>query len=196
MGLFSFRSNKKSSDETAGLRNVLEKGDYYDAVKAAEKLIASGDCSCADLMISRMRDYRMAVPLSRIPDEKVILPLILEISRYAILNLNVASGSEKFQPLYVSQIFRNLLNSFGDKVIAYLAEIREYNFFFLKDGCLLYTRGRQSFGPHLDRPDQVAICARDVLAPISEDRIKTERERGRENYKKANLSEREIRELL
>ena len=194
--LFNSRP-QKTDNELIMLKNTLENGMYYDAAEAAKALVERGDYSCREIMIARMQDHRMAVPLSRIPDESVMIPLILAISKYAILNLSVSTGNESFSPFDVSQIFRNLAQNFQDRAYAYLAEIRDYHFFFMKDGRLLYMQGSRSLNKHLDRPDLIAQCARDVLRSIPEERIQAAVNNEKQNYQYAgNMSRSEILSLL
>ena len=207
MKLFGFKSKGKkdklgqaggTDSDRAALISALENGYYIDAAKAAKRLVDCGDYSCMDMMINGMKDDRMAVPLSRIPDEAVILPLILAISKYAILNLSVSTGSERFSAFSASGIFRNLLSNFPEKAAAYIAEIADYHFFFMKDGELLYTQGKKSRDSHLDRPDLIASSAKNALAEIPDEVIRTAREHEKQNYRKAGsrISESEIQQLL
>ncbi|MBR0374369.1 MAG: hypothetical protein IJH91_07585 [Mogibacterium sp.] len=207
MKLFGFKSKdrdggqKKTSERAGGneeLLRVLKDGSYYEAAAAAEKLVSLKDYSGMNLMITRMNNDRMAVPLSRIPDEAVVLPLILAISEYAILNLNVSTGSERFSARSAADIFRNLLWNVPDKAIAYIAEIADYHFFFMKDGELLYTVGQKAFGAHLDRPDLIASAARDALAKVPEEQRRASLDREKPNYRKVDnrVTKQEIRNLL
>ena len=185
--MFGFLSRRnggfrKKKINRAQLLSTLENGSYYDAVDAAKELVEHKDYSGMDLMITRMTDHRMAEVLSRIPDEAVIRPIILAISRYAILNLNVRSGDERFYPGCISTIFRSLVFNLEDQVYAYLAEIADYHFFFMKDDQLYYMQGSRHFGVHLDRPDQVALCAKEALEKIPEEQIQAALERDRHHY--------------
>lgn len=194
------KGDKKRPDDNAELYEALEKGSYYDAVEAAGALIGSGDYSRLDTMIARMTDHRMAEKVSRIPDERVILPLILSVSRYALLNLSVSAGSEKYDIRSVKTIFRNLVNNFRDRVFPYLSMMADYSFFVTDGDRLYFTAGRRSIlKNHLDRPDHVAGCAREVLKDIPEERLKKALEEHGDEFVSAfgsGLKDSDIHEML
>ena len=194
------KGEKKRPDDAAVLYEALEKGSYYNAVKAAGTLIDSGDFSRLDTMIARLTDHRMAEVLSRIPDERVILPLILSVSSYALLNLSVSAGSEKYDIRSVNTIFRNLVNSFQEKVFPYLSMMADYNFFVTDGERVYYTAGRRSIlKNHLDRPDHVAGCARDALKDIPQERLKAALEEHGGEFTSAfrsGLKDSDIHEML
>ena len=198
-GCICERCGEISSDRTV-LAGILQSGSDSDAVRCAEKLIELKDYSCVETIIAKMYDEKLAVPLSKIPDEKVIMPLILIVSKYAILNLSVSVGNESFSPRSVSVIFHNLVTNFQDKVFAYLAEIGNYHFFFMKENTLLYTDGHKSFREnYFDRSDQIADCAREALKNIAPDRIQNAIDNKKGTYHKANyqtLSDADIILLL
>ena len=203
MGFFTHRHRgnkpvRRSKKEIMQLKEKVEKGSHYEAAQAATELISIGDYSCMDLMISRLFDHRMAEPLSGIPNEAVIMPLILSISKYAILNLNVSAGSEKFDARSTTYILNNLVRNFHDQVYAYIAEMSHHHFFFMKDRELYYTVGKHSFGSHLDRPDLIAGCARDALAKVPQERIQEALDQGKAHYQYAGgqFSDQEIRNIL
>lgn len=193
------RCGEITTDKTV-LTDILKNGSYSDAVKCAEKLIELKEYSCAEAIIARMYDERLAVPLSAIPNVKVMMPLILAISKYAILNHSVSVGSESFSPRSISIIFHNLVTNFQDKVFAYLAEIGNYHFFFMTDNDLLYMQGNKSFREnYFDRPDQIADCARKALQNIAPDRIQEAINKEKMKYRKVNhqtFSENDIILLL
>jgi len=172
--------------DRAVLERVLRNGSDWDAAKCAGKLVEAGDYSFTDLMLARMKNHLMAEPLSRIPDERVLLPLILDISKYALSDVSVSIGNEAYSPYAASYIFANLVRNFPDRAPAYLSEIGEYHFFYMKDGELVYRVGRRRLpnNPHLGRPDQVADCARKALESVKPEVVKAalEREKGKYRY--------------
>ena len=116
------------------------------------------------------------------------MPLILDISKYALSDVSVSIGREAYSPNAVSFIFGNLVRNLPDRAPAYLSEMGEYHFFVIEDGELVYKMGRKRLpnNPHLGRADQVADCARRALEGVKPEVVQAalEREKGKYRYSK------------
>lgn len=163
-GLTCERCGALTADRSV-ISAVLKNGSDWDAVACAKKLVEADDYSFTDLMLARMKNHLMAEPVSRIPDERVLMPLLLDISRYALANSSVSVGNEAYPVNVLSRIFANLVRNFPDRAPAYLKEMGEYRFLSMENGELVYRMGRKRLpnDRHLDRPDLVADCARKAL---------------------------------
>lgn len=166
------------TSDTTVLIDTVKNGNYWDAVECAEILCKANEKMAIDVIIDKMWDHRLTVPLSTMHDEKVIRPLFTILGEYIIKGSykHVTVGDDRFNPCYAKEILSNLYQNFGSRVLAPLYAMSQ-GYFLNKDGLFVYeyicpNPNIPDERRNISRPEHFLLMAKRVIAKVPLPEIK------------------------